>query len=47
LPSNKTFSGISNSFSIGIGKGALAKIVTCTKLLFPLKLDEKCEQEFY
>jgi hypothetical protein len=41
-----TFSGISNSFSIGIGKGALTKIVTCTKLLFPLKLDENVNKSF-
>jgi hypothetical protein len=34
-----TFAGTSNSLSIGIGNGAIAKVITCTKLLYPLKLN--------
>jgi hypothetical protein len=42
-----SFSGTSSYFSIGIGKGSAAKIVTCTKLLFPLKLmEEDMEKNF-
>jgi hypothetical protein len=41
-----SFSGTNSSFSIGIGKGSLAKIFTCTKLLFPLKFDEDMKNNF-
>jgi hypothetical protein len=41
------FSGISSSFNIGLGKGSITKVVTCTKLLFPLKLmDESVGKNF-